>query len=161
MYGLKFKIFDSNVMVCQTYWKYNLYMTRHFTANASTSQYQYPIPDHTKPPSGQLSMYLVYCPCPRSPLWWFPDPGCPSSAWRQSTPLPDSLLLHHCKQAVKTQTQQSIKIWNYWWNIICLSCWWLQRQCMSHLSFYLLSKASMFNFLHCPSSVKQFFYVFL
>lgn len=96
---------DSNVIVCQTYRNFYLYSW------LETSQLMQ-APTNTQPNQVQPSIYLVYCPCPHSLLWWYPDPGCPSWAWHQSTPLLDSLLLHHCNQAAKNQTQQSIKIWN-------------------------------------------------
>lgn len=144
---------DSNAIVCQTYRNFYLYLW------LDTSQLMQ-APANTQPSQVQPSIYLVYCPCPHSPLWWYPDPGCPSSAWRQSTPLLDSLLLHHCNLAAKNQTQQSIKIWNIRSVSAVDDC----KDNACHILAFIYSVKSSMSFFFITqvhSSVQQFFSVFL
>lgn len=144
---------DSNAIVCQTYRNFYLYLW------LDTSQLMQ-APANTQSSQVQPSIYLVYCPCPRSPLWWYPDPGCPSSAWRQSTPLLDSLLLHHCNLAAKNQTQQSIKIWNIRSVSAVDDC----KDNACHILAFIYSVNSSMSFFFITqvhSSVQQFFSVFL
>lgn len=133
---------DSNAIVCQTYRNFYLYSW------LDTSQLMQ-APANTQPSQVQPSIYLVYCPCPHSPLWWYPDPGCPSSAWHQSTPLLDSLLLHHCNLAAKNQTQQSIKIWNIRSVSAVDDC---KDNACHILAFIYSVKSSMSFFFHYPGT---------
>lgn len=144
---------DSNAIVCQTYRNFYLYLW------LDTSQLMQ-APANTQPSQVQPSIYLVYCPCPHSLLWWYPDPGCPSSAWHQSTPLLDSLLLHHCNLAAKNQTQQSIKIWNIGSVSAVDDC----KDNACHILAFIYSVNSSMSFFFITqvhSSVQQFFSVFL